>query len=50
MLAILALSSAEHIAIQILVIAKLNRQDLLLKGCVYDMILSSKQLPFTISN
>ena len=38
-------SSAKRIAMKILVITKLNgRKDLILGGCVYDMILPSKQL------
>ena len=43
---ILAPSSAEHIATQILLITKLNgSKDLVLRGCVYDMMLPRKQLP-----
>ena len=38
--------SAKHIATQILVIAKLNgRKYLILRGCVYDIIRLSKELP-----
>ena len=43
---ILVLSSVKHIATQISVIAKLNgRKDLVLRGYVFDIISSSKQLP-----
>ena len=43
---ILVPSSTNRIATQILVIAKLNgRRNLVLRGCVYDMIFPSKQLP-----
>ena len=43
---ILVPSSAERIVAQILVIAKWNRRKyIVLRGCVYDMILPSKQLP-----
>ena len=43
---ILAPSSAEHIATQILLITKLNgRKGIVLRGCVYDMMLPRKQLP-----
>ena len=46
MLPILVPSSAKPIAIESLVIAKLNeRKDLVLRGCVY-MVLPSKQLFF----
>ena len=43
---ILVPSSAKRIATQILVIAKLNeRKDLVLRGCVCDIIHPSKELP-----
>ena len=43
---ILVSSSAKRIATQMLVIAKLNgRKDLVVRGCVYDIIFPSKQLP-----
>ena len=46
MLPILVPSSAECIATQILVIAKLNgRKDFILRGFVCDIIRPSKQLP-----
>ena len=42
---ILIPSSTKRITKQILVIAKLNgRKDLVLKGCLYDMVFPSKQL------
>ena len=42
---ILVPSSAKRMATQILVIAKLNiGKDLVLRGCVFDIILPSKQL------
>ena len=42
---ILVPSSAKRIARQMLVIAKLRRKDLVVRGCVYDMNFHSKQLP-----
>ena len=42
---ILVPSSAKRIARQMLVIAKLGRKDLVVRGCVYDMNFPSKQLP-----
>ena len=43
---ILVLSSATRITTQDLVIAKLNgRKDLVFRSCVYDVTLSSEQLP-----
>ena len=46
MLPILVLSSAKRIATQMLVIEKLNgRKDFILRGFVYDIIRSSKELP-----
>ena len=46
MLPILVLSPAKRIATQMLVIEKLNgRKDFILRGFVYDIIRSSKELP-----
>ena len=43
---ILVLSSAKCIAIQILVLAKLNgRKDFILRGFIWDIIRLSKELP-----